>query len=365
VTATELRRVAQSEYDLLTVARSIVGEGSFATIDPIVHIGRKLPDKVGPTAMRLLEETLARGVVLELARRGGWRPMQHVSGPGPTAQPARLWERHAAPPPIPFSPRSLKVLRFLSSGQKGELPAELPLSLGDELTIYLALDLLHSGSAAQTLAEQPLVRASRLAWLGFYDVLVRHEMPQRGLLDPSAFAPFVTGPGAIVLEALQQDLARRTLEVERGKKEIRKLETMTSLGAVQGETLGSFMDAADKAGRRDLAGFLLEAGAKLLARPVPPSAWIERLELIGALSAKTAGARAAGALLRVLGRWQKWDEDHRSVRFIDDGYDASQLLLRKYEQLGDRYRHGEDVLRALDSLTAAADVAAEPEGKKA
>lgn len=351
--APALRRVAQSEYDLLTVARALVGEGSYATIEPIVHIGRKLPPKIGPTAMRLLEETLSRGVILELARRGGWRPAQHLNAHGMPSATARLWERHATPPAIPFSKLTIELLRWLSAGQKGDL-ADAPATLGDELIMYFALELLASGGAAATLAEQPPVRGSRLCWLGFPDVLVRHAPPATGGLTGPAFAPYMKDAGAIVLEALQADLARRVLEIERSKRTIRRLDAMAALGATQTALFDAFMAACDTAKRRDLAGFLIEAGTKLLARPVPPTAWIETLELIGPLSERTAATRAAGSFLRALVRWKTWDDEHRGVRFIDDGYDASQLLLRRYEQLGERLRHGEDVLRALDSLTAAA-----------
>jgi hypothetical protein len=33
-------------------------------------------------------------------------------------------------------------------------------------------------------------------------------------------------------------------------------------------------------------------------------------------------------------RWQDWDQEHRGVRFIDDNYQAAQLLLERYEPIG-------------------------------
>jgi hypothetical protein len=163
----------------------------------------------------------------------------------------------------------------------------------------------------------------------------------------------------MVLEALQPDLTRRWLEMERAKQGLRALDVMTHLGAAQTVVLEAFMTAVDQAARRDLATFLVEAGATLLPRAVPPSAWIASLEGAGSLSDRTTARRAAGAFLRALVRWHGWDEQHRAVRFIDEGYAAAQLLLSRYEPFGRQgYTHAETVLRALDSLEAVAAVAA-------
>jgi hypothetical protein len=113
------------------------------------------------------------------------------------------------------------------------------------------------------------------------------------------------------------------------------------------------MAACDAAGRRDLALFLVDAGARLLSAPLPVEAWIGGLELRGTLSERTAARRAAGSLLRALLRWRAWDEHHRGVRFIDDGYEAAQFLLGRYERLGARVGHAEVILRELEQLGAA------------
>jgi hypothetical protein len=56
-----------------------------------------------------------------------------------------------------------------------------------------------------------------------------------------------------------------------------------------------------------------------------------------------AARNAAGSLLRGLAQWVEWDRSHRGVRFLDDDYQASQLLLSRFEKA---LHHGADVLSA-------------------
>jgi hypothetical protein len=114
----------------------------------------------------------------------------------------------------------------------------------------------------------------------------------------------------------------------------------------------------DAAGRRDLAGFLLDAGRPLLEQPA--SRWVEGLSLTAALSARSAAARASGALLRALGRLAQWDKEHRAVRFFDDTYDAAQLLLSEWSHFGEAgFRRAADLERELaTSLTTAGAIPA-------
>ena len=68
-----IKRVAASEYDILTITRGLVGQESLAALDGLLRRTRKIPPKIGTTSMGILQDTLAKGVVRELARRGGWR----------------------------------------------------------------------------------------------------------------------------------------------------------------------------------------------------------------------------------------------------------------------------------------------------
>ena len=83
-----MTRVAASEYDLLTVARAVVGQGSPETVEPLLRRSREMPPKVGPTAMALLRRTLSRGVVLSLASH--WKAVRVDAGERVTSSVSTL-----------------------------------------------------------------------------------------------------------------------------------------------------------------------------------------------------------------------------------------------------------------------------------
>jgi hypothetical protein len=356
-------QVAESEHQLLTLARVLVGEGSFALCEPLLGRARVLP-RLGPTALGLLRDTLARGVVLELGRRGGARRARHLAADGGVRE-GRLWERHPTPPRLAFSPHTPRILRaWLAPARATEaatFAATAPLTLADALVGHLALDQARTHApatpATRALAADTALRAHPLVWLGFADVLATAGPPA---LADTAWDALLADPDAVlVLEALQPDLARLVAAAERDKRDVSTNERMIALGHAQDLVLAGFLAAADRAGRRDLAAFVVDAGVRLLARAQPPSAWIASLDGTGTLAERTAARRAAGAFLRAFARWHVWDEEHRAVRFVDDGYDAAQLLLTVYAPARTgAAAHARTVLAALDSLDHAAAPAA-------
>jgi hypothetical protein len=346
--------VASSEHSVLTVARAIAvpaGQHAFESVEPILRDKRKLPDKMGPTSMDLLKETLSRGVVLQLLHRGGWRNVRHLRKGIPKA--GRLWDR-AQPPKLPFTGASVKLLRWLVAeplGQRScgalEIGAKEPLGLGDELLLYLTLDMLAGTDCGETLGAQAVVRRSPLLWLGFPELAA----PKPGDVTPDRLKILVEEPYSILVEALQPDLGRRWEAVERSKQLIDRLAVMRELGETQAKLLDVFYGACDKANRRDLAGFALDAARRLFGEAaLPGSKWTGSLDKSAALSERSAAHKAAGAYLRSLQRWRDWDNEHRGVRFIDDEYQAAQLLLSMYEQAGPALERAGEVARSLESL---------------
>ena len=61
-----MRRVAASEFDLLTITRALVGQLGERAVEPLLRQAskRSLPRGIGPTAAALLEQMLARGAVV-------------------------------------------------------------------------------------------------------------------------------------------------------------------------------------------------------------------------------------------------------------------------------------------------------------
>jgi hypothetical protein len=241
-----------------------------------------------------------------------------------------LWERYPLTPLV-HTIATGKFLRWLTTTPFAAplsaievLPA-MPLALGDQVLVYLALEIAHDTPAQAVLAHQPFVRDAPLAWLGFahlFDVAPADAM----------FDKLVAGPGAIVIEALGSEIATRWRAVEIAKRSMTSPDALVRLGQAQDGTLRGLMGACDRKKRRDLATFVIEAAVPLIERdiaPMPPA-----LDPTAPLSVRMAARTAAGALLRAVIRWNDWDQEHRGVRFIDDDYARAQQLLAKFERIG-------------------------------
>jgi hypothetical protein len=331
----ELPRVAGSEHDLIVMARALVmGSSAQDDIWALLCASRGIPLHIGPTCEALLEDALGHAW-RALWLRGGTRPAASIAGGGPGApgvpRRGRLWERHP-PSPLAFTGASLVLLRWLVAtpfaAPASTLPVlhPMPLEIGDQLLVYFALDAVRSTPALRILAAQPFVRAAPLAWLGHAAALGRPGRP------PPSFAALTEGTGAIVVEALAGELARRWHAVELAKRAMSEPDPLIDLGAAQDQTLAGFMASADAARRRDLAAFVIDAAAPLLARGLPPIP--AQLDPNTTLAVRAQARVAAGAVLRAVVRWGEWDQQHRGVRFIDDDYAAAQLLLERFEPIG-------------------------------
>ncbi len=319
-----LPQVAQSEADILMMARALVaGPDSNDDIWSLLCASRQLPAKIGTTCERLLSETLTQSW-RALWQRGGTKPrLSHVGARG------RLWERYQ-PTDLKFSAQSLQFLRWLvttpfsapASTLKG-LPAA-KLELGDQLLVYFALDASRATPALRVIASQPFVHAAPLAWLGFAPYMTGGKIPE--------FDSLTTGAGPIIIEALQEEIARRWQAGEVAKRSMTDPAELVAIGTAQDGVLDGFLDACDKRGRRDLATFVLDAVHPLIERNIIPAPG--QLDPTAPLSVR-AGARASGgSLLRALIRWSEWDAQHRGVRFIDDNYQSAQVLLGRFEKIG-------------------------------
>jgi hypothetical protein len=325
----ELPQIAASESDMIMMARALIaGPTGHDDIWALLCATRQMPAKMGPTSARLLEDTL-RHAWRALWLRGGARPMASVRGGGSVR--GRLWERHPVQP-LAFTQATVKLLRWLvatpfaaPASTLTELGA-MPLSIGDQVMVYFALDAARTTPALRGIALQPFVRNAPLAWLGFAPLLVGRN------IKLPAFDSLAEGVGAIVVEALQGELAKRWYGGELAKRAITDPHELIELGGGQEGVLQAFMDACDKRGRRDLAAFIIDAALPLLAKNISPAP--AELDGKAPLSIRAQARTAAGSMLRAVLRWEHWDQEHRGVRFIDDNYQAAQLLLERYEPIG-------------------------------
>lgn len=341
-----MKELHPAEHDLVLLARALVGELPCESVMGLVLAETAPPEQLGPTAMALLQETLARGAVLNLGRRGGWRPRRHLSATGVSS--GRLWDRHQ-PPALRFSEASFHLLRWLHGAGAATPPSPPPQHLataGDELLGYLACHLLVGLERERLLARAPGIARSPLCWLGFADHLGSAPTPK---VD---FARLATGDHTLVLEALQRDLAQRWEEMERSKPSLTRAEELLALGRRQEAVLDALLPVLDSARRWDLALFLPEAVGPLLHTHATADAFAGPL-VAKTISERSEGRRAAGAALRGLVRMATWAEGWRAIPFFEDAYQGAQAMLAAWEPWGDGpAARAAFVLRELESLPA-------------
>ncbi|MFO7567786.1 MAG: hypothetical protein R6X02_34405 [Enhygromyxa sp.] len=329
-------RVARSEDELIKIARGLVGAGR-----PPPRSRASVPiTQIGPTAMKLLQQTLARGAIGTLLRAGGWETRRTLVDGQPRR--GRLWERHPTLPPLRFGPASFALLTWLHEQDlvrpSRELERDPDTTLGDELLHYLACEQL---ARANIDLRQPAFTRSPLCQLGFFGLLAKDEDSPLPEVD---FSSLSSGPGAIVVEALQSSLARRWLAAERHKGGVVSLDEMTRLGRAQAQVLAAWCTALERAepslglGRRDLASFLAEAARQLLGSGKHGHGpdyrwWIRSLTASAPLAARQRAFAAAAAFLRGLGRLGAWLEQAGIVAHFDEDYEAAQLLLSSWQYL--------------------------------
>ena len=159
-------------------------------------------------------------------------------GPGASMRGGKVvrgrgWERNAIAP-LEYSPFTIALLRWLvemplaTRRRRRQARDASPATIGDQVVAYLALDVATETPAQLTIARASQVGLAPLAWLGF-----AHVLPGDPPEDPKAWDALVTGTGAVVVEALQLDLAKRWRTVELGKRAMTDPDELVELGRGQ------------------------------------------------------------------------------------------------------------------------------------
>lgn len=330
--------VTRAEANLLTLARVAVG------VIPPMDVMRLLvtpvppPQKLGPTARGALADTLGRGTVLALARQGGWLPDGE----------RRLWERYERVP-LAFTGNTVRLLQWLLATPLAEhdgkpLFFEGALTPAEDLLVALVLDRLRGTGCDALLARQLALRGLPMTTLVHAAVMARDlpldEVPP---LDVAAYAPLLEGTRTL--------LSRAWLAAERWKRELSQPDLVSRVGRAQEAVLGAFLSAIDAAGKRELAGFLVDAAVQWVTPERTAEDLVRALVPDAPLRERTDARRRAAAMLRALARLRAWHDEHRNVRFIEDHYEAAQRLVVDWERLGERgFSQAAALVAELDAI---------------
>ncbi len=351
-----MKVVSRFEANLLRILHFFLRRLPAEQALPLVTAGLKAPPGLGRPAIGLVQDALAKGTALLLARAGGWRRERHPRGEAVVV--GRLWER--TPPHelgLRFSGETLAFLMWLTAVDPKRpkefvwKPEPTKCTRGDEVLLYFAYGALREEDAhrALELPPRPAFVRHALCRLAFPEDFagVKND-------EPPDFAPWTGGANAWLLEALQRELRARWLQVERGKEDVSDTTRMRALGRSQELVLDAYYKAVEAAGRPDLARFLLETAAGVLPEGASAPTWVGGLQAPpGARLADRAETyRAATAFLRSLERMAAWTARARRTGYFDEDYAASQLWLADWERCdGDaRLARARQIVRHLDPL---------------
>jgi hypothetical protein len=332
---TKANVVTAFEGRLLRILHAVLGHAPADQALPLVLDRVPRPATLSRACVELVADSLAKGCMTFLARAGGWRRDRFLRDGQP--RDGRLWERsEPATLGLAFSRHALEFLIWITAHRPGDQnpPLELPpadLTPADRLLVFLTYDLLRDTEVAAAFRALPAVIRDGLIRLACPDDFA--GIPN----DPGPdFAPWLTGLGAAMFEAVQPFLCERWVALERGKVQIGDWTALRDLGLAQERVLASFTDAAEAADRPDLVRFLLRTAAAVLPPGVTPDAFIDGLQGGGPprLADKVEVHRRALALPRHLERLQRWERKARGVGYLDDGYAPSQLWKSEWEHAG-------------------------------
>jgi hypothetical protein len=347
--------VSRFEAHLLQLLYYFLQREPLERAAPLVEQRMEPPPRLSDGCLRLVKSALSRGVTYLLASRGGWRDERHLRNGKPAS--GRLW--HRTEPKdlgLTFTRHTLDFLTWVTSARPGDKapawgPSHDTLSDGDLVLLYFAHEGLRAtpdSLGAPSLRRRAPFVSHGLAWLAYPE-----DFTQAPEGASPTFTPWMTGAGACVVEALQPELESRWAHVESSKERIEKPEAMRALGRSQERALTAFLEACEKAGRRDLARFLLRAAGRLLGPGAQADMWVGSLQMAGQrLADRSEVYNAAAALMRSLDRMAAWARWARAQGRFDDEYASAQLFLSDWEK-----HEGEEltarahaIIRSLDPM---------------
>lgn len=348
------RQVSRFEFNLLRILRAFFGQHPADQAVQMIRAAMARPECLSPAAVALIQDHLAKGCVLFLVREGGWRNDRYLRAGQPVG--GRVWDRIPLDERVlEFSAHVVEFLLWITAEKAHETkvswddrPDER--TPADELFFWRVFDACRGDSElVPVLRAKAAFRQNPLCWLTFPGDMADSDEPA-----PPDFRPCFTGLRAVMLECLQTHFTRRWTDSERRKGQIDDWRRMRTQGRAELATLRAFLEAADVAGRPDLARFVLRANVALFHTELTPVFWTGGLRGTGParLADRLDTQRSALAVPRQMEALEAWQQRARSVGYFDDGYQASQMWKEEWEaadgdQVAARARHAVEMLEPL------------------
>jgi hypothetical protein len=340
-----LKTVSRFEARLLRLTEFFVGRANAAASAHFLVGEEEEPFCLSRDAVEALQDRLAKGIVEALVREGGWRREAYLREGA--AREGAVWQRTAPERlGLGLTGQSMRFLLWATArdaqGQNaGWEQDDAPRSLGDDVLLFLAYRAVREGTVAARL-ETLLTSWRRLSPFR-RNALIQLLYPLDSLTEDEEaidFAPWFEPSAAAVLECLQRTIATEWIDLERRRREIRNAVEMRHAAGRIETTLRLYLDAAERAGRRDLARCLLSAMRRWSREPAEALRWSPQLDVSEFRLAERLRHRSeALAFPRAFLRAATWFDRARATSIVDDDYPAARLLRSEWERhAGDESR---------------------------
>ena len=343
-----MTEISRFEANLLRIVHGILQRAPLEKVMPIMAARLERPACLSRPAVELVQDTLAKGAVVLLAREG-WRRDRFLRGG--QVRSGRLWDRSLPEElGLTFSEHALGFLIWLTAWDRADKqpfpgPPANHLAGGDQLLSFWTYRFLRNTEYGPVLRKCPVIAANGLCRLMFAEDFAGSPTPSWDF--------WTAGIGSCILECFQIPLTKRWVDMELVKGRISDASKMIETAQGQESTLPGFLEAMNSAGRRDLARFVPAAWAVLLADSPTAQRWIGGLKTDKLrMEQRLQAYRSALAFLRQTERLQAWDHQARTVGYFDDGYAASQLCKADWEKhQGDELcRRAQIILREVEPI---------------
>ncbi len=338
MSAASLLEVSPFEAGLLRLTRSAFRTAPRETVSKIVWNTQPQPACLSTNAIDLLKDAFGKGCLTFLVRAGGWRAERRYD-----KELGSIWVRTPSEHRrLCFSRATHELVMKLTALWPGELPEQFPngierLTPADQLFgLLLYQSSKPDAELGRILRSMPTFHRNGLIRLAFPEDF--RESTSSNDLD---WKPWLSGSGAMILDALQPWFAKRWEQIERSKGSITSWSSLELAGRHHSILLSELMQSALALQRVDLVRFIPRMLSRLFGeKGLPLEFWTAGLPEASApprLAERIEVYRQAIALPRMMEVFAGWTRAFREVPFFDEGYGQAQWWLADWERIvGDR-----------------------------
>lgn len=329
-----MNKLAESEFNVMRLVHELFAVQQSRTGESVFYRKHTLSYEFSPVFLSLLADTISKGAVVSLVRMGWKKQCQ----PG---QSGAYWWSSQPGQALEFSGYSIRLIGWVleSDFRVGAYSPfnEKVRTLGDELVLYLVARQLCRMNCRQAVRQSLAFRQSALCWLGYFDILSEQKALSAEDIRLADFDKLLRLNGWL-FNCLKQTWFDAWFSIETAKELVADPQLMFNLGETQKRLIGHLFELAAMQRQPDQIDFIFQLAAKLVKYKPDPANWIRALPQSLSIQDRVTVSAAALALFAAIESQYPAIEAARLVRFFDEEYEYSQLLLKHWDHYGESGR---------------------------